>query len=165
VLKKPQKTSKNVKKPPKCDGPGLGFVRKSQTVVPPFAAFTFFIASVLSHFENEEKLTVSLTFRQLTSSRLQRKILKKCGFLKIFLRDPFTRDAEEKTSNREVSNGRQGNRTLNQKLQASVGKLNLEIEGTTETSDLTFYQRSVSKLREETQPRWGCESLPCFDPG
>jgi hypothetical protein len=35
--------------------------------------FSFFIASLVSHCEGEEKLTVSLTFRQLTSSDLQWK--------------------------------------------------------------------------------------------
>jgi hypothetical protein len=49
-----------------------------------FDRFTFFIASLVSHFENEEKLTVSLTFRQLPSSDLQCKKFQKCDFLKIF---------------------------------------------------------------------------------
>jgi hypothetical protein len=87
IKNRAQKMSKNVKKAQKSDGLGFGFRSQKPTVVsalaPLFSSlFTFFIASLLSHSENEEKVTVSLTFRQLTSSRLQRKILKKCDFLK-----------------------------------------------------------------------------------
>lgn len=51
----------------------------------PFSTpFPFFIASLVAQFENEEKLTVSLTFRQLVHSGLRRKILKSAIFGKYF---------------------------------------------------------------------------------
>ena len=63
----------------------------------PFSTpFPFFIASLVAQFENEEKLTVSLTFRQFVRRGLQRKIPRKCDFFGNILGAKNNRESRER---------------------------------------------------------------------